>query len=362
MLHAKKSEEITYLVMEYAKRMNPRYVCFDFYFLGGIPAGIQQFADSIGSRIYSSAHLVKRKLTLFFQEHMEYRIVHTHLEEQSVFALEAAKKAGVPIRICHAHGQRKKSEQGLYIPAADVRICRAATYLFADCAALGEHLFGINSLERVIVFPPFADSSGLWWSPQQRKNMRDSLGIVYRALVIGCIDPLLTQSEMEHVLSIGLNVQQQFSDTRLLMTGELKKYEKLFKKAKYHNLTVSFTENFAACKRFLSAVDVCLFSGNLLRIPYGLIEAQVAGVPCVVSDRIPKDAILSSLTCSLYCHRPIEQWAQFLLMAAAQPRSTVQSKWTEEYDLNRSAGWLERLYWEEGQERKYEKRFACRVE
>ncbi|MDO5548174.1 MAG: glycosyltransferase [Eubacteriales bacterium] len=353
MLYGKKSEEIAYLLLEYAKRMNPRYVCFDFYFCGTVPDGFRAKVDGIGSRIYSAAPMgtafSKRKLTAFFGQHTEYRIVHTHLEEQSAIALEAAQKAGVPVRICHAHGQRKPQDHGLYLPAANTRICRAATYLFADCVAVGEHLFGVNALERVIVFPLFVDCAVLRWSIQQRKNMRDRLGISYRTLVIGCIDPMLTRSEFEHVLTIVHHVRMQFADVHLILTGELQKYERILEKARHRVLDVTFLAEHGECKRYLPAADVCLFCGNLLRIPYGLMQAQIAGVPCVVSDRIPKEAVVSPLACTLYCHRPVAQWAQCVLMAAAQPRSTTQPEWTEEYDINRSAAWLERLYWEEGQ-------------
>lgn len=353
MLYGKKSEELAQQLLEYAKRMNPRYVCFDFYFCGAVPDWFRRKTEGLDNRIYSAGHIgtphTRRKLTAFFRQHTEYRIVHTHLEEQSALALEAAQMAGVPIRICHAHGQRRQQDHGLYFPAADTRICRAATYLFADCVAVGEHLFGVDALERVIVFPLFVDCTVLQWSAQQRKNVRDRLGITYRTLVVGCIDPLLTRSEVEHILAIIRRIRLQFADVHLILTGELQKYEKVLEKAKYRKLSVTFSTDYAECRRLLSAVDVCLFCGNLQRIPYGLMEAQAAGVPCVISDRIPKEAVLSPMTCTLYCHRPTDQWAQYALMAAAQPRSTTQPRWTAEYDLNRSAAWLERLYWEEGQ-------------
>lgn len=44
-----------------------------------------------------------RELDEFFSHHPEYRIVHSHINENSSFVLRAAKKAGVPVRIAHSH-------------------------------------------------------------------------------------------------------------------------------------------------------------------------------------------------------------------------------------------------------------------
>ena len=43
------------------------------------------------------------QLDEFFANHSEYKVVHSHINENSSFVLRAAKKAGIPERIAHSH-------------------------------------------------------------------------------------------------------------------------------------------------------------------------------------------------------------------------------------------------------------------
>lgn len=349
-LYGRKSDETMRLMLDYAGRMDPEEVRLDFYVCGAASEEIREKAAKCGGRVYTgpriSAPFAKQTLTAFFRQHTEYRIVHVHLEEQSAIALEAARRANIPVRICHAHGQRVPQDHSLYVPSAEARIGKAATVLFADCITVGERLFGVGNLERVIVLPPFIDCASLRWNLHQRNTIRRRRNIDSRTLVIGCLDPMLTKGELEHGLSIVHRVSKEFPNVHLLLAEALRTYESALRRPIRRGLSVSFAEDAASV---LPAADVCLFSGNLMRIPYALMQAQAAGVPCVVSDRVPREAILSSLSCSLYCHRPAAQWAQYVLMAAAQPRSAGQAEWVSQYDIRRGAAWLEQLFWEEGQ-------------
>lgn len=351
-IFGKNSEEIMHQLLEYATRINARYVRLDFYVCGAVTDDFRESAERCGSRVYFGPRILspysKHILTAFFRQHTEYRIVHTHLEEQSAVALEAAQRVNIPVRICHAHGQRIPQDHCPCAPSVSSRIGNAATYLFADCVAVGERLFGISNLERVIILPPFVDCAALRWDARQRKTVRDHMNVSYRTLVVGCLDPMLSKSELEHTLGIVRRISKEFQDIHLLLAGALRKFSSALRRPERRGLRISYAEDESEVRNYLPAVDVCLFPGNLMRIPYSLMEAQAAGVPCVLSDRIPREAILSPMSCSLYCHRPAAQWAQCVLMSAAQPRSSEQAEWTGQYDIGRSASWLERLYWEEG--------------
>ena len=50
-----------------------------------------------------------------------------------------------------------------------------------------------------------------------------------------------------------------------------------------------------------------------------LLEAQCAGVPCIISDCIPQDALLAENTFSYSLDKSLEEWSeQLLLVATAQ--------------------------------------------
>ena len=44
-----------------------------------------------------------RWMDKFFEEHLEYQIMHSHIDSMSYLPLLAAKRANVPVRIAHSH-------------------------------------------------------------------------------------------------------------------------------------------------------------------------------------------------------------------------------------------------------------------
>ena len=48
-------------------------------------------------------HQYKKEVKEFLQEHPEYKIIHSNLEERSYLPLKVAKKMGVLVRISHSH-------------------------------------------------------------------------------------------------------------------------------------------------------------------------------------------------------------------------------------------------------------------
>ena len=59
------------------------------------------------------------------------------------------------------------------------------------------------------------------------------------------------------------------------------------------------TGNVSEVGAYLSAMDVFAFPSLYEGMPLALVEAQANGLPCCVSDRIPKDAMITDLVVSL---------------------------------------------------------------
>jgi glycosyltransferase involved in cell wall biosynthesis len=80
-----------------------------------------------------------------------------------------------------------------------------------------------------------------------------------------------------------------------------------------------------------------------------LIEAQAAGVPCLVSDRVPEEADLKlGMVDKLPLEAPAERWAEGMskLAAAASPdwAAVRDALIRHEYDITGSVRRLERVY------------------
>ena len=76
-----------------------------------------------------------------------------------------------------------------------------------------------------------------------------------------------------------------------------------------------------------------------------LIEAQSAGVPCVISDRIPAEVDVSGDIAFMSLDSSPEQWAKKLLEYKGRQKSDNRQKIIENgYDINATASFLQQFY------------------
>ena len=91
----------------------------------------------------------------------------------------------------------------------------------------------------------------------------------------------------------------------------------------------------------LKAMDVFILPSRFEGLGIVLIEAQVAGLPCVVSDNIPKEAYQSKNITRLSLSDPKEKWVEALL----DPKGNIEEYGNiDDYDMNKEIRNLEKLY------------------
>ena len=60
-------------------------------------------------------------------------------------------------------------------------------------------------------------------------------------------------------------------------------------------------------------------------MPLAILEVQANGLPCVISDRVPKDVFQTDLLSPLPLEDSASQWADALLSAALAERSALSA-------------------------------------
>jgi glycosyltransferase involved in cell wall biosynthesis len=89
--------------------------------------------------------------------------------------------------------------------------------------------------------------------------------------------------------------------------------------AKAHSLGIDRNITFVGVRAdvprlMLGAMDVFLFPSLFEGLPLVLLEAQAAGLPCVISDTVPQEAeIVKPFVRRLSLSRPASSWAEALL-------------------------------------------------
>ena len=233
-----------------------------------------------------------------------YIAVHSHTMFNSGINLTVAKFTGVPVRIAHSHTTRTERpvshSQKIYEKIMRKLIVWSATDLLACGVEAGEWLFGKRAFAmRGIVIRNGIDTDSFAFSRQNRSRIREKYGLPQESFVIGHSGTLVPLKNQAFLIRLLPEIREALPNARLMLLGrgeesELNKLKAAASKSGVSD-SVVFCGGVMNVNECLSAMDVFAFPSLREGTPLALIEAQANGLPCVISDRIPDDAVLTDL-------------------------------------------------------------------
>ena len=252
-----------------------------------------------------------------------YSVVHSHTQFNSGINLLVSKALHVPIRIAHSHTTKTEGRvslpQNAYEHLMRWVIRKTATHLLACGVEAGRWMFGRKAFDAEgIVLRNGIDPAANAYSPSNREKTRACFGIDPNAFVIGHAGTLLPLKNQEFLIRLMPEILKARPDAVLLLLGAGSPEERARLEAIASESGVKRSVLFGGgvhnvCE-ILSAMDVFAFPSLREGTPLALLEAQANGLPCVVSNRIPKDAFLTDLITALPLENP-EAWIGQLLRA-----------------------------------------------
>lgn len=338
------------MLMNYYRHVDREQVQFDFLEHRAEESDYDAEIRSLGGRIYrlsqlnpfSSGYL--RELNAFFEEHGgEYRIVHSHLDCMSAIPLKAAEKAGIPVRIAHAHNSNQDHDFKYPLKLIfKTQIPSVSTHLFACSCAAGVWMFKSASFEVM----PNAIEVGDFLFSEKKREIRGFLGIGNR-LAVGHVGRFCYQKNHVFLLRIFRDLLQTMQDAVLVLVGDGPLRPEIEKQAS--NLGIKERVLFLGIREdipeILSAMDVFVFPSHYEGLGISLIEAQVSGLPCLISDRVPREAILTDHVTSMSLDESPAKWAEKTVEMASVPRSPgAEAVRDAGYDIQSAAEMLQSFY------------------
>lgn len=168
-----------------------------------------------------------------------------------------------------------------------------STHLLAPSKEAGEWLFGRKSVEqnKVTIIANGIDTKDYIYDVQIRQRVRHELKIGENTLVIGHVGRFNRQKNHEKLINIFAEINRRNKDSQLVLVGVGELMSDIQKKVDELGLTgaVSFLGIRNDVPKLLMAFDVFCFPSLYEGMPNAVIEAQAAGVRCVISDTISKD-------------------------------------------------------------------------
>ena len=348
------------MLMNYYRHIDRDLVQFDFLTHRQERAAYDDEIESLGGIIYRLPRLVpwsrtyQYALDTFFKSHPEYRIVHVHQDCLSSVILKVAQRNGVPVRIAHSHSSAQDKNLKYPIKLYYRRLIpRFATDLFACGKDAGDWMFGGATFQ---VLNNAIDAASYRYDLQKASQMRQNLNIPQNALVIGHVGRFSPPKNHEFLVDIFAALYKTVQNVFLLLVGDGDLRPKIEEKVRSLGLTehILFTGIRSDVPDLLQAMDVFVFPSLYEGLPVTMVEAQAAGLPCVISEQIPRDCDLTELVHRISLDDDPALWAeQILSVKTSLRKDTGEQIVAAGFDIIENVKQLQNYYLEQWKATEY---------
>lgn len=233
-----------------------------------------------------------------------YHVVHSHTQFNSGINLWVAKKHGVPVRIAHshttAHENAVSAKQRVYENAMRKLTRRCATHFCSCGIEAGKWMYGDHPF---VVIPNGIDTEMFVYNEHTRDTIRKQYQIDTDSFVIGHSGTISVLKNQELLIRLLPEIRKIKGNAELVLVGtgaeeHRNKLQQLVKELRLDKY-IHFTGAVLNVNEYYSAFDVFAFPSLREGTPLALLEAQANGLPCVISDTIPQDAVATDLVTQL---------------------------------------------------------------
>lgn len=343
------------LLMNLYRNIDRNKVQFDFMVHREKEGYFDREIESLGGKIYrcepfNPFHHQKYldSMREVFCAHPEYKILHAH-SDLSMWPLRLAKEAGIPVRIAHCHNMRTTVDlKRMFMEYEKLFLKRYCTQMFACSETAAAWLYGEKAVKskQVVYVKNGIEPEKYQFNMVLRDRVRREFGLEDR-LVVGHVGRFAEQKNHAFLLDAFYLIYQKNPKAVLMLIGTGGLLPEMRRKAKRLRLedNVIFAGVRSDVPELMQAMDVFAFPSLYEGLGIALIEAQAAGLPCVVSDTVPREADVTGLVERLPLSSARE-WADCILRdRSGYPREdTLKSIRAAGYDIRKTAKKLEKFY------------------
>jgi glycosyltransferase involved in cell wall biosynthesis len=257
-----------------------------------------------------------RSVTRLLRQTGPWDIVHSHVHRRSALVHCGALLAGVPVRISHSHNTKGQEPGSPPLPhrvaksaatwvihhLSSVRLAcseAAAAALYGPgnpclpTAALPAHGIPFTGPGRPIICMPYGMDVKAFLRQAALPVSRSALGIPPGARVVGHVGRFMEQKNHRFLLEVAAAALQRDPSLHFLLVGDGPLRPDMEALAASLGIArhVTFTGNRLDVPALMSQCMDCYFFPSLWEgLGIVLLEAQAAGLPCVLSDVVPREA------------------------------------------------------------------------
>ena len=314
-------------IMDLYRHMDRSVVQFDFVVHSKEEGYFNEEIRKLGGRIFRVPRF--RVLNYFsycrawkklLQEHRdadgrsEFHMIQGHMNSTAAIYLPIARKCGIETTIAHARSAGvDKGLKGILTRFLRRNLSKKADYLFTCSELAGISVFGKKAVEqgRTRFLPNAIDCQKFAPDPLVREKIRRELGIE-NCYVIGHVGRFHYAKNHEYLLRVFAElVKRKTRDYVLLLLGEGSGMEDIRILSRELGIgdKVYFLGNKSNVNDYYQAMDYFVYPSRFEGMPGTIVEAQTAGLRCLMSDTICKEVIATELVTTRSIREDPGLWA-----------------------------------------------------
>jgi len=284
---------------------------------------------SLGSKVIPCLHprrplAYARNFVRCLRRHGPYDLVHSHVHLFSGYVIQLARSVGVRGRISHSHNDTSRQRQGpldrLYRATMRGWLRHHSTERLACSRQAAAALYGdVGKSDKLYKVVSCSRDLSPFRSRIDKSSVRAELGIPADAFVVGHVGSFTEQKNHFLWIEVAGEIARRDANARFLLVGDGKLRPTIEKRAEQLEMSdkVVFAGTRADVPRLLlGAMDLFLFPSLWEGLGLAVVEAQAAGLPCVLAESVPPEAdAVSSLVRRLPLSASPFEWADSIQKA-----------------------------------------------
>lgn len=280
-----------------------------------------------------------------------YDVIHCHSLSYAFFPFIFSKKLGGQKRILHSRTTQMNGK-GI-VKIIDILLSNMAkneaTDYFACSKEAGKFAFGPNCSFHVV-------NNGIILSDfnfnlDARKQLRERFKLE-GYLVLGFVGRFTEAKNIPFLFEVFGKIHKEDAHTKLLLVGDEKQgtiYNEVIEIAnRYESLNdIIFVGRQNNVSEWMSAMDVFLMPSLYEGFGTVAVEAQATGLPCFVSDKIPRTIDVGGNISFLPINNTdVDEWAREILKLKGKKRDSGNHDLISQagFDAKKIGKWLEEYY------------------
>ena len=344
------------MLMNYYRNIDRNKVQFDFLANKSKKGAYDEEIKKMGGRIFISPGLnplkwfkYQKMVQELLADNPEIKVVHSHNGAFSLQAQLAAKKSKIKNRIVHVHGT--KIDFNLKLPLKllyKTQLKRVANNYWGCGLEAIRYYFGKKVIEdnNYLIVRNAIEEDKFLFNQEKRDEIRKKYNIENK-FVIGNVARFMKQKNHTFTLDLFKKVHDLNDDAILMLLGEGELLDSMKEKAKKLGIydSVMFMGNVDNVNEMYQAMDVFLLPSLFEGLPVVGIEAQAAGLKCVMSDTITKEVAITDNIHFISLKAPIEEWAKTILDCQGYERKNMKQEIVNAgYSIKTEAKRLQEIY------------------